>query len=434
MSDKEKGTTSTARMALMMRIKSGETRRSISADTGYSKQYLRQLWKAYQLEGRTALRPQRTGSGKLCAPRGKKRKELSPTEKRKIRKVLERRETPCAFEAALALIAAELGFNPLRSTVLKLATEWNIPMSPGPEMTSVPDGEFDGIWKKEHALRAELNAKMTAQDVHEWSLLGMPRGNRRVGKGAQWRKRAYEQNKRTYFCLEFWTAGPDALLNGETRQFLKKKIHFFSKHLGVEVLSYVIMDTHCFLLVTLPSRKKWLEKLSSPDQLLRRAEGLYQPHTLREMKNRLEKPKVSKKVIAYYQRDFCDLSVFVKRIKESVTRAHNRHQNTTGALWTERFRSLELTDREELMACLIRLNRWPLSRNLLKPEELEQYPWSSYGETMSGSKRAIKGVCRVLGISYENWKKPYPDDQRKGRKRLARNWFKSQVLSADDLS
>jgi len=433
MSKKDADATIAARMSLVNRIKSGETRASISADTGYSKQYLRQLWKAYQLEGRTALKPKRTGQGTLCNPRGKRPQKLTPTEKRKIRKILETRKSPGSFETALVLITAELGFTPLRSAVLKLTSEWKIPMAPGPRMTSIPEGEFDEISKKEQALREETNEAMTSQGVYEWNLHGMPRGNRKDGKGAQWRKRKYDQSKRSYFSLELWTAGPEVLLNAETRYFLKRKIHFFSKHLGVEVLSYVIMDSHCFLLVTLPAREKWLEKLSTPDQLLRRAEGLYQPHSFRQMKNRLEKPKVAKKVIEYYQRDFCDLSVFVKRIKESVSRAHNRHQNTTGALWTERFRSLELTDRKELIASFIRLNQWPLSRGLLEPEELEQYPWSNYGEIMNGSKRAIKGACRVLGIAAANWKKPYPDDQRKGRKRLARNWFKSQVLSGDGI-
>jgi REP element-mobilizing transposase RayT len=430
MSEKDKGATAAIRMALITRIKSGETRASISADTGYSKQCLRRFWKAYQLEGRAALRPRRNGSKKRCAPRGKRQNELSPTEKSKIRKVLKRQKTPCSLKTALVLIATELGFTPLRSTILKLTSEWNITLSPGPGLNSIPDEEFDEIWKKELLLRKEMNDRMTSQDDPEWRFLGMPRGNRRDGKGAQWRE--YDQGKRSFFCLEFWTAGPDAILHAETRHFLKKKIHFFSKHLGVEVLSYVIMDSHCFLLVTLPPRKKWLEKLSSPEQLLRRGEGLYQPYRLREMKDQLEKPKVSKKVVEYYQRDFCDLSVFVKRIKESVSRAHNRFQNTTGSLWRDRFRSLELTDQKDLMACLIRLNRWPVSRRLLEPEELEKYPWSSYGETMGGSKRAIKGVCRVLGIAPGNWKKPYPGDQRKGRNRIARNWFKSQVLSPDD--
>jgi hypothetical protein len=133
------------------------------------------------------------------------------------------------------------------------------------------------------------------------------------------------------------------------------------------------------------------------------------------------------KPLQIYQKEFCDLSVFVKMIKESVSRAQNRQENTTGSRWMPRFRSLQLTDQQQRIACHLRINRWPATRGIVSPEELASYPWCSYGELMGSSKRAIKGTCRVLGIPVARWRKPYPGDTRKGRKRTARNWFIAQM-------
>jgi len=429
MREEKKGMTKAKKAAIIKRIKGGETRASISADTGFSKQYLRLLWKNYQLVGQAALQ---SGKHRSSDKTKTRQRTLSPAEKKKIRTLLEKRERPAPLETIARLMNAEFGFTPLRRTIIQLTAEWDIPIAPGrPQagMNPTPRDAFDEISKKERALREELNRKLASQDKAEWQLLGMPRGNRREGPGAQWRKRNYDPGQRSYICLEFWTAG--TLLNPETRQLLKKKIHFYGKHLGVEVLSYVIMDSHCFLLVTLPAREKWLEKLRDPEKLIQRAKGLYQPSRLQEMTEQLEKARNPQKVLDYYLRDFCDLSTFVKMIKESVSRGHNLFQNTAGSLWMDRYRSLELTHRQDLVDCLIRLNRWPVTRGLLTAEDLPTYPWSSFGDLMGSSKRAITGTCRVLGIAPEKWQKPYPFDQKKGRKRTARNWFKAQILSPD---
>jgi hypothetical protein len=121
------------------------------------------------------------------------------------------------------------------------------------------------------------------------------------------------------------------------------------------------------------------------------------------------------------------MGTFLKRLKESISRAHNLHQNTIGSLWMERYRSLELTTRQDRFDCHLRINRWPITRGLLEPDDLPSYPWSSFGELQTSSKRAIKGTCGALGIPVALWQKPYAADPKKGRNRTAQKWFFSEV-------
>lgn len=416
---------------VIKRIKAGESRASIAADTGFTKAHLRSIWKNFQLLGQESLKPATRGpksGGRKAA------KVTTPAQKRKIRDLLEKQPKPLSLEAMARMVKAELGITLLRRAFIELTSEWNIPIAsnqPNPGAQQAPREEIEGLWKKEKALRKKTNQSLASGDKAEWQLHGMPRGNRRDGPGPQWRKRHEEHQERTYFYLEFWTAGPDTLLTAEIRQLLKKKIYFYSKHLGVEVLSFVIMDSHCFLVVTVPPREKWLKKLRDPQALLQRAQELYHPQQHQRMVKQFATASDQQKIVDYYLRDFCDLSVFVKMIKESVSRAHNRFHNTFGALWMDRFRSLTLTTPRELLQCHLRVNRWPITRGLLTPNELSSYPWSSFGDLLKSSKRSIKATCQVLGIPAAAWKKTYPLDQKKGRKRLARNWFQSQILSTE---
>lgn len=333
-------------------------------------------------------------------------------------------------EGLRTLVKEKLGFTVIRKYFFPLLSEWEIEVAPSPVLNGtrkVPATQIRKLEKKERALRRKLETSIKKENRAEWQILGLPRGNRRDGPGPQWRKREYDQEKRNYFYLELWTEGSGSLLTPESRQLLRKKIYAYSRHLGVDVLSYVIMDSHCFLLVTLPPRGKWLQKIADPDRLLERARELYQPAQYQHMVRQFSETKDPEKLLKFHQREFCDLSIFVKMVKESLSRAQNRQQNTTGSLWMPRFRSLQLTEPEKTIGCHLRINRWPVTRGLVPPGELATYPWSSYGELMGSSKRAIKGTCRVLGIPVAEWKKPYPGDSKKGRKRTARNWFMAQM-------
>lgn len=417
---------------IIRRIKAGESRTSISADLGFDKGYLRKIWNDYKLLGQASLAATKFGPPNKNIP---KRKPPTPAQKKKIRTLLETARQPMTVPAIKDLIKNELGLTITRKYLIQLINEWNLDLAPGPQAVgpgTLAGTEIAKLSKQENKLRAKLNRRLASGDLAEWQILGLPRGNRRDGPGPQWRKRQYEQNKHSYFYLELWTAGPETLLTPQSRQLLKKKIFFYSKHLGVDILSFVIMDSHCFLLVHLPPREAWIDKLRDPQKFLQRARELFQPSVYERIKKQFATVKDPKKLLDYYLAEFCELSVFVKRLKESVSRAHNLHQNTTGALWMERYRSLELTTRQERIDCHLRINRWPITRGLVEPNDLPSYPWSSFGELQTSGKRAIKGTCRALGIPLASWKKHYPADPKKGRKRSAQKWFFSEIQAPVD--
>jgi hypothetical protein len=59
---------------IVRRIKAGETRREISADTGYSQGYLRIIWRNYQLLGDTSFEPGTRGPTRTTKREGEKKR------------------------------------------------------------------------------------------------------------------------------------------------------------------------------------------------------------------------------------------------------------------------------------------------------------------------------------------------------------------------
>jgi REP element-mobilizing transposase RayT len=412
---------------IVRRIKAGESRRRIAADTGFSKGYLRIIWRNYQLLGNTSFEPGTRGPTNRTPG---KRKPPTSAQKKKIRLFVEQQEQALDAGSLRKLIQSELKILVSRKILIELLNQWQIPLfsnPPGSPLKELPLPFVRKIATKEKSLQKKLQRAQLKSKKNHWDILGLSKGNRRDGPGPQWRKRHFHRDQQSHFYLELWTNKPDTALTLQSRQLLKRKIHAFSKHLGIDVLSYVIMDSHCFLLLRLPPKTKRLKKIADPEALLEKARVLYQPAQFRRLEKQLAEISDPKRILAHFQEEFCDLSVFVKRLKETITRNQNLEQNTTGSLWRERYRSLEVTSPDQLRDCHFRINRWPLTLKVVDPHELSSYPWFSYHDLVASSKRAIKGTCHALGVPVSQWRKPYPRDQKKGRKRTTRNWFIAQI-------
>jgi REP element-mobilizing transposase RayT len=87
-----------------------------------------------------------------------------------------------------------------------------------------------------------------------------------------------------------------------------------------------------------------------------------------------------------------DVSVFMKELKQRFSRWYNRRHDRFGTLWAERFKSLLVEDRPEVVqvvAAYVDLN--PLrAKSVSDPKD---YRWSGYGQAVAGHELARRGLA-----------------------------------------
>jgi putative transposase len=100
---------------------------------------------------------------------------------------------------------------------------------------------------------------------------------------------------------------------------------------------------------------------------------------------------------------FCNLSLFVKEVKERFSRWFNKRRGRRGTLWMDRFKSVLVEGKGEAlrtMAAYIDLN--PVRAGLVK--DPKDYRWCGYAEALGGSRRAQRGLCKAQGKPVDGWK------------------------------
>ena len=98
---------------------------------------------------------------------------------------------------------------------------------------------------------------------------------------------------------------------------------------------------------------------------------------------------------------FCDVSLFVKELKERFSCWFNKQNGRRGTLWMDRFKSVCVEGEVALaiMAGYIDLN--PVRAGI--GEDPMDYEWSGYGDAVGGSKRARRGLCKALNLPQDSW-------------------------------
>ena len=179
---------------------------------------------------------------------------------------------------------------------------------------------------------------------------------------------------------------------------------------GIQVLTYAVMGNHFHLLVSVPNREKFVSRFEGAkgeELLFTHLKLLYSKEYLAALRYELKEyrerglSELAEELLGKYRKRFCDLSLFVKEIKERFTRWYNKKEGRRGTLWMDRFKSVIVQDGEalETMAAYIDLN--PVRAGMVK--DPKDYRWCGYGEAMGGSKRARRGLCKVVGRSVDSW-------------------------------
>ncbi|MFC5455145.1 transposase [Prosthecobacter fluviatilis] len=162
----------------------------------------------------------------------------------------------------------------------------------------------------------------------------------------------------------------------------------------------------------MPHRPTWLQRFDGPSgehKLFQHLSILYSKTYLGLLRDELTDLRqrgmalLADQKIEALKKRFCDLSLFVKEIKERFSRWFNKRRGRRGTLWMDRFKSVLVEGKGEplrTMAAYIDLN--PVRAGLAK--DPKDYRWCGYAEALSGSRRAQRGLCKALGKPVDGWK------------------------------
>jgi putative transposase len=206
------------------------------------------------------------------------------------------------------------------------------------------------------------------------------------------------------------TAGGEKLFGEVEKEALRRLMWRMARFSGVEILTYALMNNHFHILVKVPERAKFLRRFEGEDgeaKLLEHLSLLYSRAFIAGVKAELARVREAGRgeeaeaILDTFRKRFCDLSCFVKELKERFSRWFNKHHDRRGTLWMARFKSVLVEDGEALRTMALYIDLNPVRAGLV--EDPKDYRWTGYGEACGGSKRARRGLCRVMEAPMDSW-------------------------------
>jgi REP element-mobilizing transposase RayT len=185
----------------------------------------------------------------------------------------------------------------------------------------------------------------------------------------------------------------------EEKEFFRLTMRRLESFTGVKVLTYCIMSNHWHALLEVPSS----EELSH-EALFQRIEGFYSKQRVREIKQEFDRAHAyaqesgntdwEEAVLDSYRSRMCDLSVFVKELKERFSKWYNRKHHRRGTLWEERFKSVLVEDSEHAASTIAAY----IDLNAVRAEitdDPKDYRYCGYAEAVAGGEAARRGIRQI---------------------------------------
>ncbi|WP_294402321.1 transposase [Prosthecobacter sp.] len=207
------------------------------------------------------------------------------------------------------------------------------------------------------------------------------------------------------------TCGGEVFLDEVEKEALRRVIWRMAEFSGIKVVTYCVMGNHFHLLAEVPHRETWLQRFAGATgevKLLEHLGVLYSKAYVGLLRDELCDLRtrgmavLAEQKLAMIKKRFCDLSVFMKELKERFSRWLNKRRGRRGTLWMDRFKSVLVEGKGEAlrtMAAYIDLN--PVRAGLVK--DPKDYRWCGYAEALGGSRRAQRGLCKALGKPVDGW-------------------------------
>jgi REP-associated tyrosine transposase len=207
------------------------------------------------------------------------------------------------------------------------------------------------------------------------------------------------------------TCGGEVLLDDVEKEALRRVIWRMAEFSGIKVVTYCLMSNHFHLLAEVPHQESWLQRFDGTTgeaKLMDHLRILYSRNYLSLLRDELADLRtrgltaLADQRIAALKKRFCDLSLFVKEVKERFSRWFNKRRGRRGTLWMDRFKSVLVEGKGaalRTMAAYIDLN--PVRAGLVK--DPKDYRWCGYAEALGGSRRAQRGLCKAQGKPVDGW-------------------------------
>lgn len=207
------------------------------------------------------------------------------------------------------------------------------------------------------------------------------------------------------------TCGGEVFFDDVEKEALRRVIWRMAEFCGIKVVTYCLMGNHFHLLAEVPHRETWLQRFDGPQgeaKLLEHLRSLYSKTYTGLLRDELADLRqrglevLAQQRLEAIKRRFCDLSLFVKEVKERFSRWFNKRLGRKGTLWMDRFKSVLVEGKGEAlrtMASYIDLN--PVRAGLVK--DPKDYRWCGYAEALGGSRRAQRGLCKAISKPVDGW-------------------------------
>jgi REP element-mobilizing transposase RayT len=235
-------------------------------------------------------------------------------------------------------------------------------------------------------------------------------------KGFSSRRRIKPERGAACYHVMSRTVNGEFLFGPTEKEAFRRMMWRMAKFSGVEIFTYVVMDNHFHILLKVPDREKWLKRFETKPgeaegageaRLLAHLSTVYSKIFLKQLRNELKSFRErgmeaeAEKLLQRFKDRFCDVSLFVKELKERFSRWFNKQQGRRGTLWMDRFKSVCVEGEAALatMAAYIDLN--PVRAGIVDDPML--YEWSGYGDATGGSRRARRGLCKALNLPQNSW-------------------------------
>ena len=200
-----------------------------------------------------------------------------------------------------------------------------------------------------------------------------------------------ESAEAVYHCISYLNNG--IVLDTGAREVLRQHLWRNAEFCGVQILTYVIMPDHFRVLVRVPA------KTDVPDaELLRRHKVLYPKPSASLaaiLKGLPALLKTNDPVAAAWRKQqlgrMHNVSQFMKFLKQHFSRWLNRAHNCRGTAWSERFKSVIVEDRADVLTTMSAyLDLTPVRAGLA--DNPKDYPYCGYAEALNGNKSAQAGI------------------------------------------
>ena len=191
-----------------------------------------------------------------------------------------------------------------------------------------------------------------------------------------------------YHCMAR-VVGGQRLLKKPEKERLRRLLWEYADFCGLEVLTYCLMSNHFHVLVRVPG------KITLSDaQLIGKVRALHGPKSalFQGMEAHYEKQgHLPGDVRSALLARMGDVSVFMKELKQRLSKWYNKQHDRFGTLWAERFKSVLVEDTPHAVSCVamyIDLN--PVRAGILK--DPKDYRFCGYAQALAGHGGARQGL------------------------------------------